>query len=226
MERPPLHKNSLFRLYIFVFLLSIAMPAFSADFKSSMVRPLMGNPVVVSIEGVPLQMKGRMVLNSNERIRTGSRDRVLIQISENKNCQFILEPKSILEFGGIISHHSYRAYLLKGVMSVRNAACKVIVDVRTDEGRLHGQNSIFSLEATGGTTTVQLKRGSMRFFIGSESILLRAMTRTTISRTGIHRISSVSGKHRGRSPSQQPNALPGRMLKGRISPVSATVMRP
>ncbi len=186
------------------------------------VRPLEGNPVVVTAEGAPLQMRGRMALGPGDRIQTGSWDRVLVRVSGKKECRFVLEPDSILELGDLRSGHAYRARLIRGEMSGRKDACRLVLDVRTPEGRLIGENSTFSLRAAAGATTVDLRSGIARFLIRGLSIPLRAMTRTTISGAGAHRITSIAGGRGGASPSSPPVAFQNPRLPAGISPVSAS----
>ncbi len=163
-----------------------------------------------------------MALGPGDRIQTGSWDRVLVRVSGKKECRFVLEPDSILELGDLRSGHAYRVRLIRGEMSGRKDACRLVLDVGTPEGRLIGENSTFSLRAAAGATTVDLRSGNVRFLIRGLSIPLRAMTRTTISGAGAHRITSIAGGRGGASPPSPPAAFQNPRLPAGISPVSAS----
>ena len=224
MERPSLRLRPLPLLAFAAILLATQIPCYAEE-VSLEARPLEGNPVVVTAEGVPLQMRGRMALGPGDRIQTGSWDRVLVRVLGKKQCRFVLEPGSILELGDLQGGNAYRARLIRGEMSGRKDACRLVLDVRTPEGRLIGENTTFSLRAAAGATTVDLRSGNVRFLIRGLSIPLRAMTRTTISGAGAHRITSIAGGRGGASP-PSPGAAAAAARNPRlpagISPVSAS----
>lgn len=226
MGRPSLKLCSVPLFAFTAVLLATQIPCSAGD-VSVAARPLDGSPVVVTAEGVPLQMRGPMTLGPGDRIQTGSWDRVLVRVSGKKECRFILEPDSILELGEVRRGNAYRARLIRGEMSGRKDACRLILDVGTPEGRLIGENSTFSLRAAAGATTVDLRSGNVHFLIRGLSIPLRAMTRTTISGAGAHRITSIAGSSGGASPPSPAAAAAAAAawnprLPAGISPVSAS----
>ena len=193
MEMSSLKNRTLFALSLSaVFFLSVFSSVFSQEAQDSIAFTLEGNPVLVSSRGEALQMRGRMALHSNERVQTGLADRALIQISGDESCRFILEPGSVIVFGGQAAGHTYRVHLIKWTLKGRTALCGSNLILSTSEGSLWGNQSSFRILALKGKTTIFFKSGNMRFFIGGEVIPIRAMTRTTISRSGIHRISSMA----------------------------------
>ncbi len=230
MEMASLKNRTLLTLSV-VFFISVSSSVFSQEVRGSIAISLEGNPVLVSSRGEALQMRGRMTLHPNERVRTGPGDRALIQISGDEGCRFILEPGSAIVFGGQTAGHTYRAHLIEGSLMGRTATCGSYLILSTSEGRLLGNLSSFRILARKGKTTIFLESGNMQFFIAGEAVPIRAMTRTMISRSGIHRISSIA---RIRPGTAQP-AASGAVLRThseRNSPpprtrsISATVNQP
>lgn len=220
----PFFRNKLLYLVAISISLLAAPSAYSAEkITGAWVVSYTGSPSIISAGRSPLPIERLKVLRPNTRIKTGPRERVEIQFSENKGCRLILGPNSVLELKGAQKPFAYRAFLRKGLLSCSSVRCRAVLDIETMAGRLRGQNSRFSVRVSEETTTVFLKSGDLRLFLGGESIPLREMTRTTISYSGSHRIASIGDSQTGVPPVAPPMAFQDNdRLSGGISPVSAT----
>ena len=222
MEWPSFRKQRLYLFAVSIVLLA-APPTHSAEkMTNARIISFSGNPVIIPAGRPPLPVKRQKALQSDMRIHTGPRDSVEIQFSGKKGCRFLLGPNSVLEFKGAKTPGDYRVSLRKGALSCQ-AACRVTLDLETSVGRLRGRNTRFSVRVRKETTTVFLRSGDLRLFLGGQSIPLRRMTRTTISHSGSHRIASIEETQPGTLAFTPPMAFQNNDLPpSGISPVSAT----
>ncbi len=208
--------------------ITIATSSFSlyADETPSLIAlPLEGAPVLMSSNREPFKLIREVSLHPNDYIQTGPGGRALIKFAGDKVCKFILEPNSVFKLGGQTARGIYRVYLLDGAMLGENTSCQVMMDIRTNEGRLLGKNASYRLQALSEKTRIQLVSGNMQFHIQGQAVPLRAKTLTTISRSGNHRISSMA-RLRGRGTARRTTNLSGTNLKSGIVPIAATAGQP
>lgn len=206
-------------------ILTTSRSSLNADDTPSLVAlPLEGAPMVMSPNRAPFKLTSEVSLHPNDYIQTGPGDRALLRFAGDKTCGFILEANSVLKNGGIKTPRVHRAYLLNGTLIGENTSCRAMLDIGTGEGRLSGQNATFRLQALTEKTRIQLVSGNMQFLISGQTVPLRAMTQTTISQGGNHRISSIA-RIRGRGASRTTN-FAGAVFKGGIVPVTATAGQP
>lgn len=209
----------------FLLILTISNSSLNADDTPSLLAlPLEGAPMVMSPNRAPFKLTSEISLHSNDYVQTGPGDRALLRFAGDKTCGFILEANSVLKNGGIRGNRVHRAYLLNGMMIGDNTSCRAMLDIRTSEGRLRGQNATFRLQALNEKTRIQLESGNMQFLISGQAVPLRAMTQTTISREGNHRISSIA-RLGDRGASRTTN-FAGTSFKSGIVPAAATAGQP
>ncbi len=222
MERPSF-KQQCFYLLAVSFVLAASSAHSAENIESFQIISFMGNPVILPAGRTPIPASRQIRLLSDMRIQTGPRDSVLIQFSGKKGCRFLLGPNSLLEFKRAETPFVYRPYLRRGALSCQAALCRAALDLETSIGRLRGRNSRFSVRVAKDTTTIFLRSGGLRLFIGGESIPLREMTRTTISISGSHRIASIGDAKPGTPTLSPPMTFQNNDFPPiRISPVSAT----
>ncbi len=206
-------------------ILAISNSSLHADDTPSLVAlPLEGAPMVMSPNRTPFKLISEISLHPNDYVQTGPGDRALLRFEGDKTCRFILETNSVFKLGGEAPHGVYRAYLVDGTMFGENTSCRAMLDIRTGEGRLHGKNATYRLQASSEITRIQLVSGNMQFHIRGQAVPLRAKTLTTISQGGNHRISSIA-RIRGRGASRTAD-FAGTGFKSGISPVAATAGQP
>lgn len=223
MDRLLLRKRHLYLFAISAFLISSSSPGFSETITKAQVVSYSGSPTIIANDLSSVPLKKQQTLPRNAQIQTGPNEWVEIQFSGKKGCRFVLAPNSVLDFTGAKTPTDYRAVLRQGTISCQSSPCQVTLNVETSIGHLRGRNSMFSVRVNEDTTTVFLKSGDLRLFLGGEAIPLREMTRTTISHSGSHRIASLAETQAENTPSPPSMAFQNNNLPASpISPVSAT----
>ena len=178
------------------------------------MRALSGQPHIVFSRGKKVSLRGRRSMLPGDHIVTSASSRALIHFRRRPGCRLVVEPNSSFEFTGMKRGGAYSAKLNRGAVKCARATCGLSLSIATPAAMLRGQGVEFALRAYSHLTTVILKKGRMRLLVGGQAVPLREMTRTTVSRTGGHRVATI---YRGeRIPSLfSPLPLPG------ISPSSS-----
>ena len=176
------------------------------------MRAISGQPHIVFSRGKKVSLRDRRSMLPGDHIVTSASSRALIHFRRRPGCRLVVEPNSSFEFIGMKRGGTYSAKLNRGVVKCARANCGLSLSVMTPAGVVRGQGVEFALKAYRHFTTVILKKGRMRLLVGGQAVALREMTRTTVSKTGGHRVATL---YRGdRIPSLfSPLPLPG------ISPV-------
>lgn len=163
-----------------------------------------------------------------DHIVTSARSQALVHFRRRPGCRLVVEPNTSFELIGLKRGGTYAAKLNRGTVKCAQATCGLSLSVMTPAGTLLGKGVEFALKAYDRFTTVILKKGRMRLFVGGQALPLREMTRTTISKTGGHRISTMySGDPRIPSlfsplPGISPSTSKRRFREKFISPASMT----
>ncbi len=126
-----------------------------------------------------------------DHIVTTANSRASIRFWRRRDCLLILEPNTSFKFM-TLKKGVYSANLDMGAVKCQKASCGLNLSVMTPAAKLHGESAEFLLQAYRGFTTVVLKKGSLRLFVGGQTFALRKMTRTTVSKTGAHRVTAIS----------------------------------
>ncbi len=198
-------------------------------------KTLSGQPRIVLPHGEKIFLQGKRLIRPGERVVTSEGSRVLIHFLRRPGCRLVLEPNSSFQLMDMKPGNTYFTKLHRGVVKCEKSTCGLNLSVATPTGMLRGKGAEFALQAYRHSTTVILKRGQMRLLVGGQAIALREMTRTTVSRTGGHRIATMySGdfriyRPRDAFPSPPPKSRSfstnRRLPKNRISPVSTPTTR-
>lgn len=172
------------------------------------MRAISGLPHIVFPRGKKVSLRGRRAMLPGDHIVTSASSRALIHFSRRPGCRLVLEPNSSFELVGMKRGGAYSAKLNRGVVRCYEASCGLSLSVMTPAGVVRGKGVEFALKAYRHFTTVILKKGRMRLLVGGQAVPLREMTRTTVSKTGGHRVATL---YRGdRIPSLfSPLPLPG-----------------
>ncbi len=157
--------------------------------------PISGQPYILLSRGKKILLEGRRkrLMRPGDRIITSRRSRALIHFSWHPVCRLRLEPNSSFQLVGPQPGNIYSVKLSKGAVKCEGASCRMRLSVVTPAGMLSGKDAEFTLRVYRDSTTVILKSGLMRLFVRGQSVPLPAMTRTIVSQTGEHRISTMYG---------------------------------
>lgn len=172
------------------------------------MRAIAGLPHIVLSPGRKVALRGIRPMLPGDHIVTSARSRALIHFRRRPGCRLVVEPNTSFELIGMKRGGGYSARLNRGAVRCAQATCGLSLSVVTPAGMLRGKGVEFALKAYRHFTTVTLKKGRMRLLVGGQAVPLREMTRTTVSKTGGHRVSTL---YRGeRIPSLfSPLPLPG-----------------
>ncbi len=172
------------------------------------MRAISGLPHIVFPRGKKVSLRGRRAMLPGDHIVTSASSRALVHFRRRPGCRLVLEPNSSFELVGMKRGGAYTAKLNRGVVRCYEASCGLSLSVMTPAGVVRGKGVEFALKAYRHFTTVILKKGRMRLLVGGQAVPLREMTRTTVSKTGGHRVATL---YRGdRIPSLfSPLPLPG-----------------
>lgn len=226
-------RESMKRLKILILgvpLLPVCMASFVQAENGFLVhtRAISGRPHVVLARGEKISLEGGRSMRPGDRIITSGSSRALIHFSQRPGCLLALElePNSSFKLMSRKPDGAYFAKLDRGVMKCRSSSCGLSLSVATPTGMLSGKDAMFTLQAYRHSTTVTLARGRMRLLVSGQAFSLREMTRTTVSKTGEHRIATMrGGDFRIYSPriASPPAALsPVSINRPDISPAAAT----
>ncbi|MCY3825733.1 MAG: hypothetical protein OXG62_17895 [Nitrospinae bacterium] len=194
------------------------------------MRAISGLPHIVFPRGKKVSLRGRRAMLPGDHIVTSASSKALVHFRRRPGCRLVLEPNTSFELVGMKRGGVYSAKLNRGTVRCYDASCGLSLSVITPAGMLRGKGVEFAVKAYSYFTTVILKKGRMRLLVGGQAVVLREMTRTTVSKTGAHRIKTIYGGD-PRIPSLfSPLPLPGisssppdrRFRKKFISPASIT----
>ena len=155
------------------------------------MRAISGLPHVVFSRGRKVSLKDRRPMLPGDHIVTSASSRALIHFRQQPGCRLVVEPNTSFELVGMKRRGAYAAKLNRGTVKCDKTSCGLSLSVMTPAGMLRGQGIEFALKAYDHFTTVILKKGRMRLLVGGQTVLLREMTRTTVSRTGGHRVATL-----------------------------------
>ncbi|MDE0333064.1 MAG: hypothetical protein OXL41_14490 [Nitrospinae bacterium] len=155
------------------------------------MRAISGQPHIVFSRGKKVSFRGRRSMLPGDHIVTSASSRALIDFRQRPGCRLVLEPNSSFELIGRKRGGTYSAKLNRGFVKCAQDSCGLSLRVMTPAGELFGQGVEFALKAYDRFTTVFLKKGRMRLLVGGQAVPLREMTRTTVSKTGGHRIATM-----------------------------------
>lgn len=157
--------------------------------------PVSGQPHILLSRGKKIVLKSsrKRLMRPGDRIITSRRSQALLHFSRGPACRLRLEPNSALQLVGPKPGNVYSMKLSKGAVKCAGASCRMRLSVVTPTGMLRGKDVEFTLRVYRHATTVILKSGLMRLFVRGQSVKLPAMTRTIVSQTGEHRISTMYG---------------------------------
>ena len=164
-----------------------------------------------------------------DHIVTSASSRALIHFRRRPGCRLLVEPNTSFQLVGLKRGGTYTAKLNRGTVKCYKVTCGMSLSVMTPAGVVRGKGVEFALKAYDRFTTVILKKGRMRLLVGGQAVPLREMTRTTVSKTGGHRVATLYRAER--IPSLfSPLPLPGisptsskRRFRGKyIAPASVT----
>lgn len=159
------------------------------------VFPVSGTMQIIRAGQPPVTVTKGVLLHPGEQVRTGPGGQALISFSRQSGCRIVLAPNSSLILIEAKAGGNHQARLQRGSLWCQvSAQCTFPLDVNTPVARLEGRETDFWLRTTESASTVVLKSGRLRLIVRDQTIPLRAMTRTTISRTGNHRIASIFDK--------------------------------
>ena len=150
-----------------------------------------GQPPIVFSRGEKASLRGKRAMRPGDRIVTNARSRVLVHFRSRRGCRLLLEPNTSFEWMGQRRGGAYLAKLNRGTVKCYKDSCGLSLNFLTPAGTLRGRGAEFALKAYDRFTTVFLKKGRMRLLVGGQAVPLREMTRTTVSKTGGHRIAAV-----------------------------------
>ena len=172
------------------------------------MRAISGLPHVVFPRGKKVSLRGRRAMLPGDHIVTSASSRALIHFRRRPGCRLVLEPNTSFKLIGMKRGGAYSARLNRGTVRCHEASCGLSLSVTTPAAMLRGKGVEFAVIAYRHFTTVILKKGRMRLLVGGQAVALREMTRTTVSKTGGHRVATL---YRGdRIPSLfSPLPLPG-----------------
>lgn len=202
-------------LGVHLFPLCVVTSAVAEDRFLVEMRAVSGQPHIVFSRGKKVSLKGKRSMLPGDHIVTSASSRALIHFRRRPGCRLVVEPNTSFEFIGMKRGGAYSARLNRGTVKCAQATCGLSLSITTPAGMLRGKGMEFALKAYSHFTTVILKKGRMRLLVGGQAVPLREMTRTTVSRTGGHRVATI---YRGapRAPKLfSPLPLPG------ISPSSS-----
>ncbi len=192
------------------------------------MRAISGLPHIVFSRGKKVDLRGRRSMLPGDHIVTSARSRALIHFRRRPGCTLVVEPNTSFQLVGLKRGGTYTTKLNRGTVKCVQATCGLRLRVMTPAGELLGQGVEFALKAYDRFTTVSLKKGRMRLLVGGQAVPLREMTRTTVSKTGGHRIATMySGDPRMPSlfsplPGISPTSSKRRFRGKYISPASMT----
>lgn len=147
-------------------------------------------PQIVLSSSRKVYLKGkRLMLPGDHVVTTASK--AGIYFWRRPKCRLILEPNTSFKFIKLKRGGVYSAKLNRGAVMGDEASCGLNLIVMTPAGMLRGKGAEFALKAYRHFTTVTLKKGRMRLLVGGQAVPLREMTRTTVSRTGAHRVTTI-----------------------------------
>ena len=195
-DLPPLHGDNMNRLKILILGVHLfplfVVPSAAAESKFLVeMRAISGLPHIVLSHGKKVYLRGRRSMLPGDHIVTSGGSRALIHFRRRPGCRLILEPNTSFKLMGLKRSGTYSAKLNRGTVKCDTASCGLSLSVMTPAGMLRGQGAEFALQAYRHFTTVVLKKGRMRLFVGGQAVPLREMTSTTVSKTGGHRITTI-----------------------------------
>ena len=187
------------------------------------VAPLAGSPLAQSQNAPALRLRENHSLPKGGWVETGAGDRALVWLLGAPGCHLILEPGSRLHVKVAPGGGLCVANLERGALRSAGPDCRAVIEVGTPVARLRGEGAQFRVETSKTWTTVHHHSGELQLLFQGQAIPLRALTLTTVSSSGSHRIASITQpeKEEGfpaltRGPARE-EAIPAE----RISPVSA-----
>lgn len=173
------------------------------------MRAVSGQPHIVFSRGKKVSFRGRRAMLPGDHIVTSARARALIHFRRRPGCRLMVEPNSSFQLMGLERSGTYSAKLNRGTVKCDRATCGLSLSVKTPAGVLLGKGVEFALKAYDRFTTVFLKKGRMRLLVGGQAVPLREMTRTTVSKTGGHRIATMYSGDSDMPSLFSPLPLPG-----------------
>ncbi len=163
-----------------------------------------------------------------DHIVTSEGSRALIHFRRRPGCRLVLGPNSSFKLMGLQRGGTYFAKLHRGTVKCAQSSCGLNLSVMTPTGMLRGKGAEFALKVYNHLTTVILKTGKMLLLVGGQVVPLREMTRTTVSKTGGHRIATMYSSDFGIQslfsplPDISPSSSKRRFRDKFISPASMT----
>ena len=155
------------------------------------MRAISGQPHIVFSHGKKVSLRGRRSMLPGDHIVTSASSRALVHFRRRPGCRLLVDPNTSFQFVGLRRGGTYSAKLNRGTVQCYKASCKLSLRVMTPAGVVRGKGVEFALKAYDRFTTVFLKKGRMRLLVGGQAVPLREMTRTTVSKTGGHRIATL-----------------------------------
>ena len=195
-----------------LFPLCIVTSAASEERLLVEMRAISGQPHIVFSRGRKVFLRGKRSMLPGDHIVTSASSRALVHFRRRPGCELVVEPNTSFELVGMKRGGAYAARLNRGTVKCGKASCGLSLSVMTPAGVVRGKGVEFALKAYRHFTTVTLKKGRMRLLVGGQAVPLREMTRTTVSRTGGHRIATIYG-----GPTRVPSLFSPLPLPG-ISP--------
>ncbi len=163
-----------------------------------------------------------------DHIVTSGSSRALIHFRRRPGCRLLLGPNTSFKLMGLKRGGTYSTKLNWGTVKCAQSSCGLNLSVMTPTGMLRGKGAEFALKAYNHFTTVILKKGKMLLLVGGQVVPLREMTRTTVSKTGGHRIATMHSSDFGVPslfsplPGISPSSTNRRFRDKFISPASMT----
>lgn len=155
------------------------------------MRAISGFPHIVFPRGKKVYLRGRRAMLPGDHIVTSASSRALVHFRRRPGCRLVVEPNTSFELIGMKRGGAYSARLNRGTVKCFEASCGLSLNVTTPAGMLRGKGVEFAVRAYRHFTTVILKKGRMRLLVGGQAVALREMTRTTVSKTGGHRVATI-----------------------------------
>lgn len=184
------------------------------------VAPLAGVPLAAAGRARAARLSENRSLPAGGWVETGPGDRALVWLKGRPGCQLILEGGGRVQIDS--ASGEYVARLDRGTLSSTRMDCQATIDVSTPVARVRSQGAYFTVKAADGGISVFHQAGNLNLLFQGQVIPLRALTLTTISSSGSHRIASVTEEEQETAPASSGRA--GRQetpAAQSISPVSA-----
>jgi hypothetical protein len=182
------------------------------------VFPINGTPLLLSGEAPPLLLKEPQAIRPGDQIHTGPQDRILIHLTNESGCRFLLEPNGVIALNVSRDRRFFQAKIDQGTLQSPTLKCRVPVRIQTPAARIEGEKSSYRVRVSPRATTVELSAGKLKAYFNGQAIPLRPMTRTTFSRSGRHRIATIQQRDAAGALSVLSLALP---VQGKRGPANA-----